>query len=178
MFPAATFARNVVHRGIWALFQFLLGLGTFSNGLSRYAGRAVTGRRWSTHGGSKALHGSAPIYYGCQYVASLAVTVSWRSSRFSRSNQGLRRISRSLKTLCGWNVDTAQLLRAFEHILPSNQLRKIFVANPTFRRSSNLLKLFSIAKLQYFLRNSRWRPIFFFYTYCNYVYALLKLICV
>ena len=38
MFPAATaarFARNVVHRGILALFQFLLGLTTFSNGLSR-----------------------------------------------------------------------------------------------------------------------------------------------
>ena len=42
---AATFARNVVHRGILALFQFLLGLATFANGLSRYAGRAVTGRR-------------------------------------------------------------------------------------------------------------------------------------
>ena len=58
-------------------------------------------------------------------------------------------------------MDTGQLLRAFEHILPRNQLRKIFVANPTFRKSSNLLKLFSIAKLQYFLRNSRWRPFFF-----------------
>ena len=64
MFPvatAATFAQNVVHRGISALFQFLLGLATctFSNGLSRYAGRAVTGRRWSIPGGSKARYGSA-----------------------------------------------------------------------------------------------------------------------
>ena len=83
MFPAATaatFAQNVVHRGISALFQFLLGLATctFSNGLSRYAGRAVTGRRWSIPGGSK--RGTVqpvrlPIYYGCQYVASRAVTV-------------------------------------------------------------------------------------------------------
>ena len=56
---AATFARNVVHRGILALFQFLLGLATFSNGLSRYPGRAVTGLRWSTPGGSKARYGSA-----------------------------------------------------------------------------------------------------------------------
>ena len=39
---AATFSRNVVHREIFALCQFL---STFSNGLSRYAGRAVTGRR-------------------------------------------------------------------------------------------------------------------------------------
>ena len=63
MFPAATaatFARNVVHRGILALFQFLLDLATFSSGLSRYAGRAVTGRRWSTPGGSKSRYGSAP----------------------------------------------------------------------------------------------------------------------
>ena len=62
MFPAATaatFARNVVHRGILALFQFLLGLATFSNDLSRYAGRAVMGRRWSIPGGSKARYGSA-----------------------------------------------------------------------------------------------------------------------
>ena len=54
MFPAATaatFARNVVHRGILALFQFLLGLATVSNGLSLYAGRAVTGRRWLIPGG-------------------------------------------------------------------------------------------------------------------------------
>ena len=48
-----------MHRGILALFQFLLGLTTFSNGLPRYAGRAVTGRRWSTPGGSKARYGSA-----------------------------------------------------------------------------------------------------------------------
>ena len=44
MFTAATFARNVVHRGILALFQFLLRFATFSNGLSRYAGRALTDR--------------------------------------------------------------------------------------------------------------------------------------
>ena len=63
MFPAAaaaTFARNVVHRGIFALFQFFLGLATFSSGLSRYAGRAVTGRMWLIPGGSKARYGSAP----------------------------------------------------------------------------------------------------------------------
>ena len=61
MFPAATaatFARNVVHRGILAVFQFLSGVATFSNGLSRYAGRAVTGRRWLTPGGSKARYDS------------------------------------------------------------------------------------------------------------------------
>ena len=57
MFPTATFARKVVHREILALFQILLGLATFSNGLSRYAGRAVTGRRWSTPGCSKARSG-------------------------------------------------------------------------------------------------------------------------
>ena len=54
MFPAATaatFARNVVHRASLALFKFLLGLATFCNSLH---GRAVTGRRWSTSGGSKA----------------------------------------------------------------------------------------------------------------------------
>ena len=41
------------------LLQFLLGLATFSNGLSRFAGRAVKGRRWSTPGGSKVRYGSA-----------------------------------------------------------------------------------------------------------------------
>ena len=38
MFPvatAATFARNVVHHGILALFQIVLGLATFSIDLSR-----------------------------------------------------------------------------------------------------------------------------------------------
>ena len=40
-------------------FSNLLGLATFSYGLSRYAGRAVTGRRWSTPGCSKARYGSA-----------------------------------------------------------------------------------------------------------------------
>ena len=45
-----------------------------------------------------------------------------------------------------------------EHILPLNQLRKtILVSNPTFKWSMNLLKLFSIAKLYYFLCNPRWR---------------------
>ena len=47
MFPAATeatFARNVVHRGILAIFQFLLGLATFSNGLSRPLTVCGTGR--------------------------------------------------------------------------------------------------------------------------------------
>ena len=38
MFPAATFAQNVVHYGIFFFFQFVLGLATFSNGFSRYAG--------------------------------------------------------------------------------------------------------------------------------------------
>ena len=67
------------------------------------------------------------------------------------SNQGLRRLSRSLKTLCGLNVDTGQLWSAFEHILPLNQFKRlILMSNPTLRRSRNLLKLFSIAKLQYF----------------------------
>ena len=106
MFPAATaatFARNVVHRGILAFFQFLLGLATFSNGLSRYAGRAMTGRigrfpEAQRRGTVRPVR--RPIHYGCQYVASRAVTVTG-SSRFSRSNQGLRRLSRFVKTLCG-----------------------------------------------------------------------------
>ena len=51
--------KRSAQRGILALFQFLLGLATLSNDLSRYAGRAVTGRRWSIRGGSKARHGSA-----------------------------------------------------------------------------------------------------------------------
>ena len=64
MFPtatAATFSRKIVHREILALFQILLGLATFSNGLSQYAGRAVTGRRWSTPGCSKARFGPRSI---------------------------------------------------------------------------------------------------------------------
>ena len=97
MFTAATFARNVVHRGILALFQFLLGLATFFNGLSRYVGRVAGGRlpEAQTRGTVR-----PPIYYGCQYVASRAVTVLWGSSRLSHTNKGLRRLSRSLKTLC------------------------------------------------------------------------------
>ena len=67
MFPAATvatFARNVVHRGILALFQFLLGLTTFSNGLSRPLAVCVTGRDGSQVVDSQRLkaarYGSAP----------------------------------------------------------------------------------------------------------------------
>ena len=67
-----------------------------------------------------------PIYYECQHVASRAVTVWWGFSPFSRSNQGLTRLSRSLKTLCGWSVDTGQLWSAFEHILPLNQFERRF----------------------------------------------------
>ena len=62
MFPAATaatFAQNVVHRGILALFQFLLSLATFSNGLSRPLTVCGTGRDGSTPGGLKARYGSA-----------------------------------------------------------------------------------------------------------------------
>ena len=47
MFPAATaatFTRNVVLRGILALLQILLGLATFSNGLSRPLTVCGTGR--------------------------------------------------------------------------------------------------------------------------------------
>ena len=62
---AATFARNVVHRGILALFQFWLGRATFSNGLSRYAVRAVTGRRWLIPGGSKARYDYHESESGC-----------------------------------------------------------------------------------------------------------------
>ena len=39
--------------------KVLLRFLTFSHGLSRYAGRAVKGRRWSTPGGSKSRYGSA-----------------------------------------------------------------------------------------------------------------------
>ena len=99
MFPAATFARNVVHRGIIALFQFLLGLATFSNGLSRYAGWAVTGRRWSTPGGSKARYGSAPdlLRMPVRCLAGRHGLMGFLT--FSCSNQGLIRLSRSPKTL-------------------------------------------------------------------------------
>ena len=34
MFPAVTSAWNIVHRGILTLFQFFVGLATFSNGLT------------------------------------------------------------------------------------------------------------------------------------------------
>ena len=67
MFPAATaptFARNVVRRGILALFQFWLGRATFSNGLSRYAGRG-TGRMWLIPGGSKARYDYHESESGC-----------------------------------------------------------------------------------------------------------------
>ena len=109
MFPvatAATFARNVVHRGI--LLRFL----KFSHGLSRYAGRAVSGRRWSIPGGSKARYGSA------RSAPDL--------SRMPVRSDGVPRVSRSLKTLCGWNVDTGQIWSAFEHILPLNQFERRF----------------------------------------------------
>ena len=51
MFPAATFARNVVHHGILAFFQFLSGLATFSNGLSRPLTVCGTG-----HDGSQVVY--------------------------------------------------------------------------------------------------------------------------
>ena len=81
MFPvatAATFARNVVHHGILALFQILLGLATFSIDLSRHAGRTVKGRRWSSpdvqrRGTVRPVR--LPLYNECQHVASRAVTV-------------------------------------------------------------------------------------------------------
>ena len=44
MFTAATFLRNVVHRGILALFQILLGLATLSNVFSRPLTVCGTGR--------------------------------------------------------------------------------------------------------------------------------------
>ena len=61
MFPsatAATFARNVVHRGILALCQFLLGLATFSNGLSRPLTVCGTGRDGSQVVDSRRLKGA------------------------------------------------------------------------------------------------------------------------
>ena len=62
MFPAATaatLARNVVHRGILALFQFLLGLTTFSNGLSRRLTVCGTGSDMSQVVDSLRLKGAA-----------------------------------------------------------------------------------------------------------------------
>ena len=62
MFPAATaatFARNVMHRGILALIQFLLGLATFSNGLSRPLTVCGTGRDGSQVVDSRRLKGAA-----------------------------------------------------------------------------------------------------------------------
>ena len=87
MFPAAmaaTFDRNVSHRGILALFQSLLGLATFFNDLSRSLMLAYAGREWRVVGGrlpEARRRGTVrpvrpPIYYGCQYVASRAVTRS------------------------------------------------------------------------------------------------------
>ena len=57
MFPAATFARNVVHRGILALFQFLLVFATFSNCLSRPLTVCGTGRDGSQVVNSRRLKG-------------------------------------------------------------------------------------------------------------------------
>ena len=57
MFTAATFVRNVVHRGILALFQILLGLATFSNGLSRPHTVCGTGRDGSQVVDSRRLKG-------------------------------------------------------------------------------------------------------------------------
>ena len=61
MFPAATaatFARKVVHRAISAFFQFLLGLVTFSNGLSRPLTVCGTGRDGSKVVDSRRLKGA------------------------------------------------------------------------------------------------------------------------
>ena len=54
MFPVATAAT------ILALFQFLLGLATFANGLSRPLTACGTGSQVVDSGGSKARYGSAP----------------------------------------------------------------------------------------------------------------------
>ena len=61
MFPAAnaaTFARNVVHRGILELFQFLLGLVTFSNGLLKPLTVCGMGRDGSQVVDSRRLKGA------------------------------------------------------------------------------------------------------------------------
>ena len=61
MFPAATaatFARNVVHREILALFQFLSGPAMFSNGLSRPLTVSGTGRDGSQVVDSRRLKGA------------------------------------------------------------------------------------------------------------------------
>ena len=61
MFPAATaatFAWNVVHRGLLVLFQFLSGLATFSNGLSRPLTVCGTGRDGAQVVDSRRLKGA------------------------------------------------------------------------------------------------------------------------
>ena len=57
-FPAATFARNVVHHGILALFQIVSGPATFSNGLSRPLTTCGTGRDGSQVVYSRILKGA------------------------------------------------------------------------------------------------------------------------
>ena len=144
MFPAATaapFDQNVVHRGILALFQLLLGLATFSNGLSRYAGWAVTGRRWSTPGGSKARYGSARsasdlLRMPLRCLAGRHGLMGFLTS-FTFSQDSLR-MKRGHRTA---------LKRVWTY-LASYQFKKKLVANATSKRSRNLLKLFSTAKLQ------------------------------
>ena len=73
MFPAATaatFARNVVHREILALFQFLLGLATFANGLSRPLTACGTGRDGSQVVDSRRLKGA--VRFGPRFITDVS----------------------------------------------------------------------------------------------------------
>ena len=125
MFPAATaatFARNVVHRGILALFQFLLGLATFSNGLSRPLTVCGTGRDGSQVVDSRRLKGAVRFgLFGPRSITD-ASTLPPGPSR----SDGVPRVSRVLTK--DWHVfHVLSRLSAFEHILPLNQFKRRFV---------------------------------------------------
>ena len=132
MFPAATFARDVVHRGILALFQFLLGFATFSNGLSRPHMVCGTGRDGSQVVDSRRLKGAVRFGpFGPRSItdASTLLPGPSRSDGVPRVFHVLIKdwhVFYVLSRLCGWNVDTGQLWSAFEHILPLNQFERRF----------------------------------------------------
>ena len=129
---AATFARNVVHRGFLAIFQFLLGLATFFNALSRPLTVCGKGRGGSQVIDSRRFKGA--VRFGPLGPRSItdASTLPRGPSR-SDGVAGVSHVlikdcdlSRSLNTLCGWNLVTGQLWSAFEHILPPNQFKRRF----------------------------------------------------
>ena len=92
-----TFAQNVVLGNFFLRIQALLGLAKFSHGLSRYRWRAVRGRGCWIPKAQRCTTVLPAVNHGCQYVLSRPVTFWWGPSRFSRSDQGLTRLSCSVK---------------------------------------------------------------------------------